>query len=84
MDNFFKFLSIILTALLIGAVLLYFTADITAWLYQPTDNISVIGIISIIAAVVLFILINKLNSIYDLIIHINFNEEEDEYEGDQY
>ena len=80
MNNFFKILSIILTVLLIIAAVLYFNNTIITWLYQPTDNLSVIAVASIAAALMLVIIMNKLNNIYDVILHLNFGEEEEEDE----
>lgn len=80
MNNFFKILSIILTVLLIIAAVLYFNNTIITWLYQPTDNLSVIAVASIAAALTLVIIMNKLNNIYDVILHLNFGEEEEEDE----
>ena len=80
MDNFFKILSIILTILIIAAAALYFTNNIITWLYQPADNLSVIAIVSVVVALGLIIIINKINTIYELIIYINSTEDEDEHE----
>ena len=80
MNNFFKILSIILTVLLIIAAALYFNNAIISWLYRPTDNLSVIAVVSIVVAFALVIIMNKLNNIYEVILHINFGEEEVEEE----
>lgn len=83
MNNFFKILSIILTVLLIIAAALYFNNAIISWLYRPTDNLSVIAVVSIVAAFALVIIMNKLNNIYEVILHINFGEEEVEEEEEE-
>lgn len=83
MNNFFKILSIILTVLLIIAAVLYFNNAIISWLYRPTDNLSVIAVVSIVAAFALVIIMNKLNNIYEVILHINFGEEEVEEEEEE-
>ena len=83
MNNFFKILSIILTVLLIIAAALYFNNAIISWLYRPTDNLSVIAVVSIAAAFALVIIMNKLNNIYEVILHINFGEEEVEEEEEE-
>lgn len=62
----------------------YFNNNIITWLYEPTNNLSVIGIVTIIVATGVIILINKLNTIYELIIYINFSEEEVEEEETEY
>ena len=80
MNNFFKILSIILTVLLVIAAALYFNNAIISWLYRPTDNLSVIAVVSIVAALALVIITNKLNNIYEVILHLNFSEEEEEDE----
>jgi len=83
MNSFFKILSIILTVLLIIAAGLYFYDAITDWLYQPTDNMSVIAVVTIVAAFVLAIIMNKLNNLYEVILHLNFGEEEGEEEEEE-
>ena len=83
MNNFFKILSIILTVLLVIAAALYFNNAIISWLYRPADNLSVIAVVSIVAAFALVIIMNKLNNIYEVILHINFGEEEGEEEEDE-
>ncbi|MFM8843138.1 MAG: hypothetical protein ACKOFJ_02785 [Actinomycetota bacterium] len=80
MNTFFKILSIILTVLLIIAAVLYFNDAITAWLYKPTDNMSVIAVVTIVVAFSLAIIMNKLNNLYEVILHLNFGEEEEEDE----
>lgn len=84
MNIFFKILSIILTILLMLVATFYFNNNIITWLYEPTNNLSVIGIVTIIVATGVIILINKLNTIYELIIYINFSEEEVEEEETEY
>ena len=79
MDKFFKILSTILGVFLFIFASFYFNNDIITWLYQPTNNISLIAIIITVAALVLILIIKKLNNIYDLIIHINY-EQGDDYE----
>ena len=79
MDKFFKILSTILGVFLLIFASFYFNNDIITWLYQPTNNISLIAIIITVAALVLIVIIKKLNNIYDLIIHINY-EQGDDYE----
>ncbi|GDX39667.1 hypothetical protein LBMAG20_18820 [Methylocystaceae bacterium] len=79
MDNFFKILSSILAVFLVVFVSIYFNNDIIAWLYQPTNNLSLIAVIITVAALALILIIKKLNNIYDLIIYINY-EQGDDYE----